>query len=284
MPLVLVTGASGRVGGLLTRRLRDQGHRVRALVHEQPVGDANESVSGDLLDPASLVRATEGADAVVHLAARTHARRQADYWPVNVDGTRNLVNAAVRAGARRFVFASTRAASASGGGYSASKLEAEGVAQGFKPEHVVVRLPEMLGVGASEGIADILERARSGRRILLVGDGSQVVYPVDPDDVVAAVAAAVTAPAAANRHYVLGGEPVTLREFAELCVRESDRRSRIVSVPVPVVRLASRAARTVPLPLYPDQFARLVAPKDAPTPEARADLGFTPRGISELLR
>ena len=57
----------------------------------------------------------------------------------------------------------------------------------------------------------------------------------------------------------------------------SGGRSRIVHVPEPLVRAAAAAARVLPLPLYPDQPARLRAERPPPTPEAEADLGFRPR-------
>ncbi len=124
---ILVTGASGALGDRLVPLLRSRGYTVRALVHTQPVAGADELARGDLLDAASLDDAVAGTDAVLHLAARTHARSTADYRLVNVTGTENLARAAAAAGTRRFVYVSTRAISADGGGYSVSKRDAEAV-------------------------------------------------------------------------------------------------------------------------------------------------------------
>jgi NADH dehydrogenase len=244
---------------------------------------ADESVPGDLLDAESLLTATRGADAVVHLAARTHARRDREYRVANVDGTRNLLDAAVRVGSGRFVYVSTRTASALGGGYAASKLEAERLVQASGLEHVIVRLPEILGLGAGEGVDDIVDRARRGAAIPVIGAGSQIICPAPADDVVRAIGAALTEQATAGNRYVLAGECMSVRAFAELCVERSSSNSRIVRIPTAVVQLASRAARVFPLPLYPDQLARLRAPKDPPTPAARTDLGFSARPVGPVL-
>jgi dihydroflavonol-4-reductase len=91
--------------------LLERGDRVRALcrpaseIRELPV----ERVTGDLRDPASLVRAVEGCDLVFHVAAdyRLWSKHPEELYSSNVDGTRNLLNAAQNAGVARIVYTST---------------------------------------------------------------------------------------------------------------------------------------------------------------------------------
>ncbi|MFE6838569.1 NAD-dependent epimerase/dehydratase family protein [Streptomyces sp. NPDC057705] len=114
---ILVTGASGFLGGHLVDGALRQGHRVRALV--RPGSDAVrlrslpgvEVVTGDLTDDGSLGRATHGCDAVLHSAARVvdHGSR-AQFEAANVTGTQRLLAAARSAGVRRFVFVSSPSA------------------------------------------------------------------------------------------------------------------------------------------------------------------------------
>jgi NADH dehydrogenase len=274
--IVLVTGAGGGIGSRLVAALRANSHRVRALQHRRDV-DGDEIIRGDLSDASSIARATAGVDAVIHLAAVTHARNPAAY-DVNVTGTRALVDAHHM----RIVHVSTRAIDARGGAYSASKARAEGVARGSR-EWVIVRLPEVYGANGSEGVDGIIERARRGNAIPVVGSGSDEVCPVHVDDAVSALVTALSAPA--GRTYTLAGECTTMRGFAEDVVRLLGSPSRIVGVPTPAVALASRLARVLPLPIYPDQLARLRAPKARDASAARADLGFEPCGLAEgLLR
>jgi len=106
--LTVVTGASGHIGGNLIRELLAKGRRVRAMQHVNR--QAMESlkadiVPGDVCHPASLHEALKGADVVYHLAARISLNMN-DYpvlEPVNVDGTRNVVQACLDCGVRRLV-------------------------------------------------------------------------------------------------------------------------------------------------------------------------------------
>ncbi len=279
MRVVLITGASGSMGTRLLPALRKAGWRTRALVHARPVPDSDEQVFGDLADERSLEAAAADADAVLHLAARTHARSERDYRSVNTEGTARLLAAAGRAAITRFVYISTRTVSPRGGGYSRTKLKAEELVRDAGIEHVILRLPEVYGAGSQEGVDDMLARARRGAAIPVVGRGTDRLCPVHVDDIVGPIVAALSAEAARNRTYTLAGECHSAREVALACAAAGGGGSRIVHVPAAAIAAASVAARVLPLPLYPDQLARLRAEKPAASPEAKPDLGFEPRSL-----
>jgi NADH dehydrogenase len=280
---ILVTGASSAIGTRVVEQLHGQGRVVRCLVRRRPVAQADESVQGDLGDRSTLDAAVDGADAVVHLAAVTHARRERDYVETNVHGTQRLLDAAASHGVRRFVHVSTRAVSENGGAYSRSKLQAERAVAEAPVEHTIVRLSEMYG-GVAEGIDDIVSRARRGAAIPVVGKGAERVCPMHVDDAVAALVGAVDAPVAGGRTYTLGGECMSIREFAEACARAFSTVSRLRPVPVTAVAALGLVGRVLPLPIYPDQLARLRA-EDKPevSPEAEQELGFRTRPLAEGL-
>src|SRR5204863_9023622 len=111
MKPALVTGASGFLGWHVARLLVERGRAVRALVRTgSRVPELEvETVTGDLRDAASLQRALAGCDLVFHVAAdyRLWAKDSRDLYRSNVDGTRNLLTAARRAGVDRVVYTST---------------------------------------------------------------------------------------------------------------------------------------------------------------------------------
>ena len=111
MKPTLVTGASGFIGWHVARLLAERGQKVRALV--RPTSRLRElevePVVGDLRDAASLDRAVGGCERVFHVAAdyRLWARHPQELYGSNVEGTRNLLEAARKHGVERFVYTST---------------------------------------------------------------------------------------------------------------------------------------------------------------------------------
>ena len=112
--LCFVTGASGFIGANLVHELLARGHRVKALLRPDSdlrglAGTEIERVNGDLSDPAKLKQAMAGCDWCFHVAASYHLWLR-DYRPMyaaNVDGTRNVLQAAGAAGCSRIVYTST---------------------------------------------------------------------------------------------------------------------------------------------------------------------------------
>lgn len=116
---VAVTGASGHVGANLVRALLAEGRQVRALVHRDTDGIEGLDVArvrGEILEPQTLRALIKGAEVVYHLAAVITLRSRKDDYArrVNVEGTRNIVNACLECGVKRLVhFSSIHAFSAS---------------------------------------------------------------------------------------------------------------------------------------------------------------------------
>ena len=118
----LVTGATGFIGGHLARQLRAEGHEVRALVRDPARAGALESLGvdlrrGDITEPGTLPGAMEGVDGLFHLAAWYKLGQKSDAaYRINVDGTRNVLEAARAADVPRIVYTSSLAVFGDTGG------------------------------------------------------------------------------------------------------------------------------------------------------------------------
>lgn len=172
--MILVTGASGFVGGAVVRRLVASGRPCRALLRsENDVLPAavEPAVVRDIQDAEGLQRALSGVRTVIHLAGRAHVVRESSVDPyaafraVNVDGTVALAESAVRAGVERFVFLSSVATFGSDPAgivnddtparpdtpYGLTKLEAEQQLADIRVrtglDVVALRAPAVLGPG-----------------------------------------------------------------------------------------------------------------------------------------
>jgi dihydroflavonol-4-reductase len=177
MPDALVTGGTGFVGANVVRELLDAGATVRVLARSggdrRGLSDlAVEIVEGDLRDPGSLRRATEGVTTLFHVAAdyRLWARDPQELYRTNVEGTRAMLVAAAEAGVRRVVYTST--------------VGALGIPKDGSPgsEDTPASLGDMVGpYKASKFLAErvALEFARAGVPLVVVNPSA----PIGPWDV-----------------------------------------------------------------------------------------------------
>lgn len=243
---VLVTGATGFLGGHVLEQLRAAGDTPVALARAGSAvsrGAPVSVVTGDLRDPVSLRRACEGMDAVIHCAGHVAA---AGPWSVFeqaiVGGTRNIAEAAARAGVGTFVHVSSVAAygvrsrrdalaetsplersSARWNHYVRAKVAAEDAVSAAgasgKMRVTSVRPSAILGPGDRNGLPRLVTAIRS-RAAVILGNGANRVPFVVVEDVARAIARAVHSETARGRAYNLSGaDAITQREFLSLCAR-----------------------------------------------------------------
>jgi len=230
-----VTGASGFLGRRVCDRLAEHGD-VRALFRKEAEGPWSGADLVDLSFEAPPKRALDGVDTVVHLAARTHAVDETDetdalYRAVNVDGTRRMLEAAARAGVRRFVFVSSVKAMGEGGAeiqnestpsapitsYGKTKRAAECMVLENEhiPEAAVLRPALMYGPGVGGNVGRMIEAVRSGRfpAVPEVGNLRSLIHVDDAADAV--VLAANESGAVGHLFIVTDGRPCSTRQMYE---------------------------------------------------------------------
>jgi dihydroflavonol-4-reductase len=112
--MILVTGATGHIGNVLVRQLLEKKEHVRVLILpgenlSSLIGAHVDVVVGDILDPTALEKAFEDIDTVYHLASLVSitSGKEELLWRVNVDGTQNMLDAAMNADVKRFVYTSS---------------------------------------------------------------------------------------------------------------------------------------------------------------------------------
>jgi len=297
---IAVSGGAGFLGLHLNRRLVADGHTVRSLdlepLADAPLEGSVEELVGDIRDPAACVRLVDGADVVVHAAAALPIQTaRGAIESVNVDGTQHLLDAAVSAGVRRFVFVSSTAVYGipakhpieetdplvGVGPYGGSKIEAErrclaAAARGL--EVVLIRPKTFLGAERL-GVFEILfDWIREGRRIPILGDGTNRYQLLAVEDLVDAIARSLDAPVAGQALNVGAAEFGTVREDLEALIDHAGSGSRLFPVSprvaVPVLR-GLELARLSPLA----EWHYRTASKDSwvSIDRARAALGWEPR-------
>jgi nucleoside-diphosphate-sugar epimerase len=265
--IVLVTGASGFLGGAVAAELVRAGHEVRAL-QRRPSGVVGVTdVLGSVTDPALLERAVDGVEGVIHLAAKVSlAGDPREFHTVNVGGTRLLLDAAERAGASRFVQVSSPSVAHAGsalagvgaepaspeharGDYARTKAEAELVALARDSEamRVVAVRPHLVwGPGDTQLVDRIVDRARRGRLPLLDG-GTALIDSTYVDNAATAIVAALhrADTAHGNAYVITNGEPRPVGDLlAGICLAAGVTPPRW-SVPAGLARAAGSAIERV---------------------------------------
>ena len=264
--MILVTGATGFVGGHVVHALRAAGKDVRVLVRNPRKGAqlrtwGIELVEGDMTDAQSLKRAVEGCDTVVHLVAIRQGRRE-EFRRVMVEGTRELVTAARGAGVRRFVLMSalgTTEATKDLVPYYWAKWEMEQEVERSEMPYVIFR-PSFIFARDGGILPTFIKLARLAPVTPIIGSGEQRLQPIWIDDVAAYFAASTEEGAVTGRTFELGGpDVVSWNEFWERLKRVRRMRRPSVHVPVRLMRLNAIVTERLPgdIPLTNDLLTML---------------------------
>ena len=299
-----ISGGAGFLGLHLARRLVADGHEVRTL-DVAPLDDLElerdvEELRGDVRDPSATARLVDGADVLVHAAAALpiQASRES-IRSVNVDGAAVTLVAALEAGVRRAVLISSTAvygvpkhhplredAPLVGvGHYGESKIEAERVARRVARRglEVVVLRPKTFVGPERLGVFEILfDWIREGRRIPILGDGSNRYQLLAVEDLVEATVSAAEADVAGETFNVGAAEFGTVRSDLEGLIAHAGSGSRLRSVPVRPAELALRALELARLsPLAEWHYRTAHRDSYVETAKAQQILGFAPRLSNE---
>ena len=254
----LVTGATGFVGAALARRLIATGRKVRALVRPSSPrrnlrGLDAEIVTGDLTDRDSVRRAMDGCSGAFHVAAdyRLWTRDPKSMFAANVDGTLNVMRAAIESGVERTVYTSSVATlginpdgtasdedtpvdfGAMIGPYKQSKFLAEAEVRRMIREEglkaVIVNPSTPIGPGDVKPTPTgrMIVEAAAGRMPAYVDTGLNIVHV---DDVAVGHILAFDRGVLGER-YVLGGRNMTLREILETIAQIVGRRPPTIQLP-----------------------------------------------------
>ena len=306
---VLISGGSGFVGAHLVRRLLDRGHRVTSLDKSPGLFDDElrskgaTLLAGSVTELDDVVRAMTGAELVYHLASPFGDILQPDsaYWDIEVNGTRNVMQAAKRLGVRRVVHCSTQGVHgiitrppgnedspiAPRDYYCYSKAEGEKVCREFMAngmDIVIVRPTSVYGPGDTRGWLKLYRMVAKGW-FLMIGNGRTMNHPVYVENLVDLFELCGTSPAAKGRIYLAGDEePVTLNDLVNEVGAALGSNVRIIRFPwyglawfaAMTVELVSKAFKIRP-PVFRRRLSWFRTNRAFQIDRAKAELGYAPR-------
>ena len=305
MKKTLITGGSGFFGGLLKRRLLAEGflcHNID-LVADVDTHPNLVSIQGDIRDKALLAKlfAEGGFDAVFHCAAQL-AHDTIDetmLWTSNVDGTRNIAEACREFGVPKLVNISTNCLWASNLGhevvegetpnpvelYGRSKLAAEELLKEYERDLqvVTIRCPTIIDSGRLGLLAILFEFIQDGRKVWVVGDGSnryQFIYAQD-----LATACLQTLDYAHSDLFHIGSENVvSLGQVYQAVIDAAGTKARVARLPKAPTIAAMKLAHLLKVsPLGPYHYRMIAEDFIFSTRHIREKLGWKPTLTNEQM-
>ncbi len=300
-PRVLVTGGAGFLGINLVRYLLDHGFAVTSLdVAPFDYPDAKDRirvVTGDIRDRAACDDAMRGAAAVVHCAAALPLYSREDIYTTDIEGTRNVFEAAHAAGVKRAVHVSSTAVYGipdhhplletdrlhGVGPYGEAKVEAEEVCASFRAKGMCVPIvrpksfigPERLGV-----FALLYDWAKDGKGFPMIGSGKNRYQLLDVQDLCESIRLCLTLPPeVCDDVFNIGAKQfTTMREDWQAVLDRAGFGKRIVPFPAWPVIQALRVLEALKLsPLYKWVYETACEDSFVSIEKAERVLGFTPK-------
>jgi uncharacterized protein YbjT (DUF2867 family) len=246
-PVILLTGATGVVGGELLPQLLTEGHRVRVLVRDpRKLGEHRVDVQitlGDLREPLSIRHAMRGVETVIHLAATIRDQPGGTIEELNGLATVRLLRLAERAGAKRFVFFSAMGATPfQRTRFFRSKAIAERAVREASLDTTVFA-PTIVYRPGDPWIT-LLQRLALLPAVPVSGAGHARYQPIWARDVARCVIGSLNGEPAREsdgRFELAGPEVLTYDEIVERVLEASGRDRPLVHVPIPLVRTGLRA-------------------------------------------
>lgn len=293
--MILVTGGAGVMGSRLVKGLVENGYKVRVLTlpNDPNVSRLDgvdcEIVYGDVSVAASLKGVFKVIKTVYHLAAIIIAYDREMLWRINIEGTRNVVEGALHAGANHFIYVSSiSAALPEGSDYAQSKLAAEAIVKSQGRMHYTIVRPT-LTYGPDEGqeFMMFMESLKKYPVVPFVGRGRARKNPVLADDIVKGLLPIANNPKAYGKTYNFsGGEEISMWNLAHLMLKHQGISKRFIPVPIPICRciafVMEKTMRRPPLTQYAiSRMEHEAAPDHS---EACRDLGYNPAGVTEGLQ
>jgi len=244
---ILLTGATGAVGGALLPKLLDQGHSVKALVRnpeQAKLAGGIEIVEGDVLSGSGLDEALAETDVAYYLI-HSMGRSPGDFELNDRIGARNFAQAAERAGVRRIVYLGGLPPSGGGSAHLSSRAEVAEILAAAVPEPVHARAAMVIGADSASFtmLSQLVHRLP-----LMVGPKwiDTRTQPIASDDVTSSLATLASFQSPPEDVELGGAEIVSYRQMMDRFARIEGRREPLI-IPVPVLspRLSSYWVRFV---------------------------------------
>ena len=315
---IFVTGATGYIGNNLAKKLADDGNILHALCRNEKttlLSHPNIKIfKGDIINTQSIEKAMQDCEQVYHLAAyaRVWAKDMSTFYKLNVEGLRNVLDAAKKFNIQKIVFTSTAGTLGPSGSrpvteddkrigepftqYELTKTQAEILCRDYCNKYgmhiVMVNPPRIYGPGIiteSNAVTRLVKLYMAGKWKLIPGDGKRTGSYVYIDDVVNGHILAMKNGRGGER-YILGGVNTSYNEFFDLLAKMAGKKVDLIKMPVWLMMIAGNALQLYtkltgkPPLLTPPWIKKYYYDWSLSSEKAQRELGYTYISLEEGLQ
>jgi len=280
---IFITGGTGGVGACIVSALNGRGHNITCLTRNTSKisNDDIDYVHGHLIAPHTYDKLLGRSDAIIHMAATTHSPLPSEYFQTNSLATEYLLIAARKSGFKgHFIYMSTRALGHCCGSYGESKEKAEESVRKSGLLFTILRPAEVYGTGSNEAIDRVISMVKACPFVIIPGDGSYHLAPVQIDDIVDATVSVLFNKKCFSGTYNLSGpESFSYLDMVKRLEKHYSVKRLKISIPLNLLSLAAYLFSIFNIPnppVVPDQIPRLTCSKSADNTKAAQDIDFKP--------
>ncbi len=287
---LFITGGTGGLGRILVSKLDKNKFEIILLSTKKPNTQGQghiDVVTADLLDTEAYQDYLQNTDVIIHMAAVTHTNKEQNYYRINTEGTRNLIELAKEKKVQRFIFLSTRAIAKEGGAYSDSKRLAEDIVTNSGLDWLIIRPAEIYGMDGGEAVTKLVSSIDRKAFVPIIGKAQYKVAPVHVNDVASALIRAIENKDLKHNIYTLAGpEDFTYKEFVNMILKIKKKKKIKIHLPIISIKIAAQILAVLKIKrpfIVKDQISRLMTIKSSDISAAQADLDFNPKKISQFI-
>jgi len=260
---IFITGASSSLMSGLLRELNEAGNEIIGLSRNARSSKLARFIKGDLEDASSWQEELKTCDILIHAAAITHSHDPQEYFKINTEATKKLID--LWGVEKPFVFISSRTAGMKSGAYGKSKRDAEQYLKEHHKKYLILSPAEVFKTDKEEGIESLIQDALNNKFIPYPAGIPSPLCPIHIDDLLREISRHMNDVDHWPREAILlnGPESFSYKSMIQACSEVAGKKPFLIPIPRVIMQVLAQLARLFPgkLPFTSDQVARLYAVK-----------------------
>ena len=262
---IVITGVSSLIMRGLADRIDTRQYEIIGISRNPPskISNVSKIVKGDLQNIEQFSSIFNNCYMLIHGAAVTHSKNAQNYYKINLESTKKLIELSKKNRIHRFVLISSNTANSLNGAYSKSKYLAEEIVKNTHDQWTILRLSEIFGGVKKEGIDKLIEDAIKKKYLLCPIGLESKLYPIHVDDATKLLNHFIFK-SQINRIYTINGtEGFSYLEIIQLVENVSKKKIKVIKIKKDLMFLLKKIVVLSPfkLKIVPDQIDRLYGKK-----------------------